>query len=252
MEIEGSLAGDERLALIKSRLESDGRVKIGSLAAQLEVSEMTIRRDLQELEALGWARRVRGGAMAVGPTPFADRHRHGARAKAQIAAKLVPLVPTTGAIGIDASSTLLRLANSLRGARDLTVVTNGLETFHALGAKAGITVQCTGGALEPRTGSLVGPLACRGATHVLLERFFMSAASVDPHIGPSETSLEEAEVKRAIAGASAHVVLAADSTKLATRAIGVSIGWDRIDTLVTELDPGDHRLDPYRELVEIR
>jgi DeoR family fructose operon transcriptional repressor len=252
VELEGTLAGDERLARIRGLLDRDGRVRIAPLAVELEVSEMTIRRDLQELEAMGCARRVRGGAMAVGPEPFADRHRHRARAKAQIAAKLVRMVPSTGSIGIDASSTLLRLANSLAGGRDLIVVTNALETFRALSGKAGITAHCTGGTLEPRTGSLVGPLACRGATQVLLQRFFMSAASIDPVIGPSETSLDEAEVKRAFVGVAAEVVLAVDSSKLSTRATGMSVGWERIDMLVTELDPTDERLDPYRGLAAIR
>jgi DeoR family fructose operon transcriptional repressor len=245
------VAGEERLGVIRSRLEADGRVRIGPLALELDVSEMTIRRDLQELEALGCARRVRGGAVVVGPAPFADRHRHRARAKGLIAAKLAPLVPSSGAIGIDASTTLLRLANSLAGARDLTVVTNGLETFNALSGKPGIVAQSTGGQLEPRTGSLVGPLACRGASQLLLQRFFMSAAAVDPVIGASETGLEEAEVKRVIAGVSVEVVLAVDASKLSTRAIGVGVEWDRIRYLVTELDPTDARLSQYRDLAEI-
>jgi len=249
---DGSVSGEERLDVIRTRLEVDGRVRIGTLAAELDVSEMTIRRDLQELETLGCARRVRGGAVALGPAPFADRHRHRARAKAQIAAKLAGFVPSSGAIGMDASTTVLRLATSLAGARDLTVLTNGLETFNALAGKPGVTVQSTGGQLEPRTGSLVGPLACRGASQLLLQRFFLSAAAVDAAIGASETSLEEAEVKRVIAGVSAEVVLAADSTKLGTRAIGVGVEWERIRILVTELDPADRRLDPYRKLVHIR
>lgn len=252
MDLEGTLAGDGRQSRIRALLDRDGRVRIAPLALELDVSEMTIRRDLQELEALGCARRVRGGAMAVGPELFADRHRHRARAKAQVAGKLVRMVPSTGSIGIDASSTLLRLANSLAGGRDLTIVTNALETFRAVSGKPGITAHCTGGTLEPRTGSLVGPLACRGATQVLLQRFFMSAAAVDPAIGPSESSLDEAEVKRAFVSVAAEMVLAVDSSKLSTRATGVSVAWDRIDVLVTELDPDDTRLDPYRDLAAIR
>ena len=114
---DGSVAGEERLHVIRTRLDAEGKVRIGPMAVELDVSEMTIRRDLQELEALGCARRVRGGAVAVGPAAFADRHRHRARAKAQIAAKLAPFVPASGAVGMDASTTVLRLANSLEGAR---------------------------------------------------------------------------------------------------------------------------------------
>jgi len=70
---------------------------------------------------------------------------------------------TGGAIGIDASSTLQRLAGRLGAVRDLTVLTNGPETFRALQEHAGITALLTGGELDTRTGSLVGPLAARAA-----------------------------------------------------------------------------------------
>src|SRR5437764_5044998 len=124
MSVSGNLATEERLGWIRHQLDTAGQVRIADAATRLGVSEMTIRRDLQELEAMGLARRVRGGAVAVGPVAFADRHRHRARAKARIAAKLLPLVPTSGAVGFDASSTLHRLASMLTGGRDLTVLTN--------------------------------------------------------------------------------------------------------------------------------
>ena len=84
-------------------------MRIDRLATEFGVSEMTIRRDLDEPEALGVARRIRGGAVAMGPEPFAERHRHNARAKARIAGKLLDLVPNRGTIAFDASSTVYRL-----------------------------------------------------------------------------------------------------------------------------------------------
>lgn len=251
MNISGSLATEERLAWVRQQLDAEGRIHIGDAAERLGVSEMTIRRDLAELEGMGLARRVRGGAVAIGPVAFSERHRHRARAKARIAVKLVSLLPSSGAVGIDASSTMLRLATQIEGARDLTVVTNGPETFTTLQGKAGVTPVLTGGSLEPRTGSLVGPIACRTAGNLLLKRFFMSAAAVHPELGASEACLEEAEVKRALAAVAAEVTLAVDSTKLGTRAVAIGVEWDHVTRLVTELDPGDRRLDPYRNLVKI-
>ena len=72
---------EERLGEVKDLISERGAVRIDQLAADFGVSEMTIRRDLDELEALGIARRVRGGAIALGPEPFAQRHRHNARAR---------------------------------------------------------------------------------------------------------------------------------------------------------------------------
>lgn len=222
---------------------------IADAAAALGVSEMTIRRDLAELEAQGVARRVRGGAMAVGPQAFATRTQVAARAKARIATKLADLVPATGTVAFDASSTVMRLAGSLDAARDLTVLTNGPDTFAALQGQAGVTPLLTGGRLDPQTGSLVGPLACRSAGQLLVRTLFASAAAVTPD-GAYEATLDEAEVKRAVPAG--QVVLAADASKLDGRAVALGLGWDRIDVLVTELDPADPRLDPYRGLAELR
>ncbi len=110
------------------------------------------------------------------------------------------MVGTGGAIGIDASSTLQRLAARLGGVRDLTVLTNGPDTFRALQEHPGITALLTGGELDTRTGSLVGPLAARAARDVMLRRLFVSAAAVDPELGSSESTLEEADVKVALGG----------------------------------------------------
>jgi DeoR family transcriptional regulator, fructose operon transcriptional repressor len=236
----------ERLEIMRSRLDAEGRILVAQLASELDVSEMTVRRDLEVLVDEGVAQRVRGGAVSVGPQQFETRFRQHARAKARIAEKLLDLVGTGGAIGIDASSTLHRLAVRLRETGDLTVVTNGPDTFRALNEHAGVTALLTGGELDPRTGSLVGPLAARAAGDVLLRRLFVSAAAVDPELGSSEATLEEAELKLALAGSAGEVVLAVNASKLGHRAPARAFPLDRVDVLVTELDPADRRLDPYR------
>lgn len=248
--LQGTLAADQRLRWLSERLAHDGSVTIGEAAAALSVSEMTIRRDLVELEARGTARRVRGGARALGPRTFAERHRTAGRAKAQIARKLATLVPARGSVAFDASSTVMRLAQSLGSAQDLTVLTNGPDTFGVLQDLPGVTPLLTGGRFEPRTGSLVGPLACRSAAHVNVQAFFSSAAAVGP-LGALETTLEEAEVKRGLASSTEQVVLAVDSSKLGSTASALGLEWGEIDLMVTELDPADERLAPYRDLAEI-
>jgi DeoR family fructose operon transcriptional repressor len=237
----------ERLDLIRSLLDRDGRVRVAELAARLDVSEMTIRRDLESIVDEGVAQRVRGGAVAVGPQQFATRYRQHARAKVRIAEKLLGLVGSGCAIGIDASSTLQRFAARLGAARDLTVVTNGPETFAAIQEHAGVTALLTGGELDRTTGSLVGPLAVRAARDVLLRRLFVSAAALDVGVGSSEASLEEAEVKLALAESAGEIVLAIDSSKLGRRAPARAFPLARIDVLVTELDPDHAPLDPYRD-----
>ena len=245
-------AQHDRLRLIQERTRDAGFVRIDELAAAYGVSEMTIRRDLNELQVLGVARRVRGGAVAVGPEPFVERHRHNARAKARIADKLLDLLPEHGTVAFDASSTVYRLAADLEGARDLVVVTNGLDTFAALSGKPGLTATLTGGSADPRTGSLTGPVASRAAEDFVFDLLICSGTALDPEIGSSEASLAEAEVKRALASSCKRVILAVDHTKLGTRAQARMFSLERLELLVTDLDPDDPRLESYRLAVQVR
>ena len=131
------------------------------------------------------------------------------------------------------------------------IVTNGPECFAALQDNPGVTPLLTGGQLDRRTGSLVGPLATRSARDLSLDVLFVSAAGVDPGAGTFEATLEEAEVKIALASSASEVVLAVDASKLGHRAPAHGFTWDQVDVLVTELAPHDARLDPYRDRVDL-
>jgi DeoR family fructose operon transcriptional repressor len=240
-----------RLDEIERRVATDGRAKISDLAASLGVSEMTVRRDLDVLSEEGRVRRVRGGAIANGPQPFAERFAKQSRAKDKIADKIMALLGEGGAIGLDASTTLQRVAARMQEIGEITVVTNGPDCFNVLQQQPGVTTMLLGGQLDRRTGSLVGPLAVRSAQDVFLRRFFVSAAGIDPVLGTSETTLEEAEVKVALATAAEQVVVAVDSSKLDRRAPGRCLAFECIDLLVTELLPSDGRLDSYRKMCEV-
>lgn len=245
-QIAGNVPPEGRLRWLQDRLTSAGSITIAATAAELDVSEMTVRRDLQELEARGVARRVRGGAVPVGPQGFAERHRTRARAKTLIATKVLRLLPPSGAIAMDASSTVLRVATALAGGQGLLVLTNGPDAFAALQGRSGIRPLLTGGELESSTGSLVGDFACRAVRQLALTHVVASAAALDPVLGATEATLAEAEVKRAMAEDATEVILAVDASKLGNRALAVGIDWDHVHTIVTDLDPTDARLDPYR------
>ena len=227
-------------------------MRIDRLATEFGVSEMTIRRDLDELEALGVARRVRGGAVAIGPEPFAERHRHNARAKARIAGKLLDLIPNRGTVAFDASTTVYRLAAALDGAQDLVVVSNGLDTFQALVGKPGVVATLTGGirGAPDREPGRAGRHSQRQG--LPLRHVRVLGGRGRPEVGSSEPSLEEAEVKRALSAAASRIVLAVDHSKLGTRAQARMFALDEISLLVTDLEPDDARLNPYRASVEVR
>jgi DeoR family fructose operon transcriptional repressor len=241
-----------RSALLEA-LKRDHVIRLGDAATELGVSQMTIRRDLKELEEEGLLRRVRGGAMSViGPQPFAERRAVGLRAKETIAEKALGLVPRYGAIALDASTTAGTLAMKIGPSSGLIVASNSYPTYLALRNTAGVTPILVGGETEEITESFVGPIAVRAAESLRYTRFFASASALDSQFGTSEVSLQEAEVKRAFHRVAKELVLCVDSSKLDQHGVAAGFALDEVAVLVTELDPRDGRLEAFRDLVELR
>lgn len=253
MATSGTLGAEQRKTQLLATLERDGALGIEESAAALSVSSMTVRRHLEELESDGLLRRVRGGAVSVtGARPFGERRAVRARAKQTIAHKAMGLVPTSGAIALDASTTAGTIAAGLGRRSDLTVATNSYENFRAVGNPSGDGAAIlVGGELSLATGSFVGPIACQAAGSMLYLRFFASATAIDAAIGTSEVSLEESQVKHAFAGVSRETVLCIDSSKLGERSVALGFALHDVAVMITELDPADPRLDEYRDVVKL-
>ncbi|WP_440709136.1 DeoR/GlpR family DNA-binding transcription regulator [Herbiconiux sp. YIM B11900] len=260
-----AVIGAERRERLLARLERSGVIRLEEAAAELGVSTMTVRRDLEGLELEGVVVRVRGGAVpTVKARSFAERQGADDQAKTEIARKALDLVPTTGTIAVDASSTAAHLLAQLRtgtnattgattgATTDLVIATNSAHNHGLARAQRGVRSILIGGELEPRTESFVGPIACASAALLNYDRFFTSAAAADLEHGTSETIIEEAQVKREFLRASRETVLLINSAKLGKHAAAVAVPWDRISIVVTELDPSDPRLDELRPLVELR
>ena len=232
-------------------LERDGVIQLEPAAGELGVSAMTVRRDIQVLDDDGQVRRVRGGAVApVLPRVFGERAATRASAKAMIARKALALVPDVGAAAFDASTTSGALLSVIRPERML-VATNSIDNAALARARPGVRSVLVGGELESLTGSLVGPTAVQVARGFVYDLFVTSASAVDAATGSMEVSLEEAAVKQAFASKASRTVVLADSSKLGQRALAPALDWTTVDTLVTDLDPADERLDDFRTLVDL-
>jgi DeoR/GlpR family transcriptional regulator of sugar metabolism len=248
----GSVASEERRNWLRTQLRSSKIVTLAEAAAALGVSEMTVRRDLDRLEVAGIARRVHGGAVYSGPVSFHGREQSHTEEKRVIAGKLLSLVPESGVIAMDSSTTMNRLAQEITGSGDLLVVTNGMLTFQTLQERPGLTAILTGGASDRRSDSLVGPVATAFLEGMRFRVFFASAAAVNERASFEDT-LEEAELKRAFARSSGQVILGVHSEKLGQDSTASAVSLERIGLLVTELDPGEKVLDEFRSVVgEVR
>lgn len=240
----------ERQAAILTRLDRHSAVRVGGLARDLEVSEMTIRRDIDALEARGALVRVHGGAVRPGSLssvePGFDANRTRASdAKRRIAETAVSLLTPGMTVSVTGGTTTYALAPLLSTVPGLTVITNSLplaEKLHRLQAAdprdAAPQVLLSGGQLTPSK-ALVGPLATRAISSLRADLCFMGAHGVDAVAGITTPNLAEAETNTAFAGTCGRLVLLADATKLGVVSLARVAPLDAAAVLITDRHPDE-------------
>ena len=209
----------ERRLRIEERVIATGEVQFATLAAEFDVSEMTIRRDIEMLRDAGIVRRVSGGAIALGGTAFEPSY--GLRAglavveKMHIAERVADLLVPGETVALDGGSTVAAVARAIRGRNlRLTIVTPSLLVATALADEEGTTIVLTGGRVRPGEMSLIGPDAEESFARYNCDTFVIGVAGVDATRGLTEYHPQEASVKRAAIAASSRVIVGADAAKL--------------------------------------
>ncbi|MCD8138661.1 MAG: DeoR/GlpR family DNA-binding transcription regulator [Planctomycetaceae bacterium] len=239
---------EPRQQAILELINTGGHAVVSSLAKQFDVSEMTIRRDLNSLEEQGLAVRVHGGALAAEKSRFSIRLSANARDKARAVAKVAPNLPHQGCIYFDGSTTVLNLVKMLKNRPRLQVATNNVETFNTIAALNGPAPILLGGTLDIRTDNLIGPLALRSIETLAFEQAYFSAWGLDAELGLNEATMEDALVKDQVARRTQSVYVALDHSKLGVVAGGTWSHGPAKTVLATDLDPGDKRLAPFHKI----
>ncbi|WP_186317656.1 DeoR/GlpR family DNA-binding transcription regulator [Curtobacterium sp. 9128] len=236
-----------RLELLR-RLESDGYVASAVAAEEFGVSEMTIRRDLRQLDLEGLARRVVGGASrTLSGEAFEDRDASATVAKqsiAELAADvLLRLTGPEPVVALDAGTTVAPIVAFLPAGT--TVVSHSAPVIAAAIERGDLPVVALGGEYHPRTRAFGGS-ATRAALETLaLDVAVLSATAVTP-AGVLCAVDVDADVKRAMAAGAERCVLLADHAKFAARA-PIRVGpLDLVDVLVTDADATDDQVGPLR------
>lgn len=209
----------QRQALILDELRRTGGVRVSELTELLGVSDMTIRRDLEQLAADGVLQKVHGGAVLSGNVTeepgFEAKRTLEQPAKRAIAARAAALVKPGTAIALSAGTTTWSMAQHLATVRGLTVVTNSTtvaDTIASLGDPTQQTVILTGGVRTP-SAALVGPVADLTIRSLHVDQLFLGAHGVDARAGFTTPNLAEAETNRALISCARQVIVLADSTK---------------------------------------
>jgi DeoR/GlpR family transcriptional regulator of sugar metabolism len=235
----------ERRRRILDRIRGRGAVSVAELAAELDASEMTVRRDLREMAGDGLLLRTHGGAVrpegyAHEPS-YSEKSSLAADEKAAIARLAIELVHPGDSILLGPGTTTLALARLLAGIPELAVVTNSLLVANALVPASGVEVTLTGGMLRRSIHALVGPGAEESLRSVRSARAFISGNGLTAQRGLSTPSQLVASTDRAVAAAAQEVVVLADHTKLGQERMWQTVPIERIDVLITDslAEPGE-------------
>src|SRR6266545_3061109 len=218
------LAGERQL-LILEQVRLRGAVRVAELTELLDVSDMTVRRDLDVLAASGLVDKVHGGATVPGrlsadePGFEVKSHRQ-LDEKEAIAEAAAALVEPGQAVGLTAGTTTWRLAHHLRGIPDLTVVTNSIQAANVLhrDRRPDLIVVLTGGVRTP-SDALVGPVAVTTLRSLHVDVLFMGVHGMTTDAGFTTPNLLEAETDQALIACAERVVVVADHTKWGVRGL---------------------------------
>lgn len=212
----------QRQARILSELQRAGAARVGELTTLLGVSDMTIRRDLEQLAAEGMIRKVHGGAVLTGHATlepsFAAKSQLATATKAVIAAEAATLLRPGAAIGLSAGTTTWAMATHIVAIAGLTVVTNSTtvaDAITSLDTQNQVTVILTGGVRTP-SAALVGPVADRTVASMHVDVLFLGVHGMDLRAGFTSPNLAEATTNQAFIDSAREVVVLADSTKWGT------------------------------------
>jgi DeoR/GlpR family transcriptional regulator of sugar metabolism len=209
----------QRQIQILTQLRRVGAVRVSDLTQLLKVSDMTIRRDLEQLEADGVARKVHGGAVLAGQVAFepgfAIKSELAQPAKRAIAERAASLIRPGAAIALSAGTTTWAMARYVATIPGITVVTNSTtvsDAITAIDTTNQVGVILTGGVRTPSS-ALVGPVADHTIAGMHVDQLFMGVHGMDVRAGFTTPNLAEAATNRAFVESAREVIVLADSSK---------------------------------------
>lgn len=245
------MLGEERRQQILRRLKERGSIQVTELSALFQVTEETIRRDLERLESQGYLRRTYGGAVKVEnedhDTAFYTRNLHNRLEKQAIGAKAADLVVPGDVITIDASTTALQLVPHLKNKQDIVVITNAIKVATLLAGSPNVHVILAGGTLHFKTLSLIGPHAEAIIGHYNSKKAFISCKGVAADGGVTETNEIQARIKTQMIKSAKETILLADYEKVGEVAYVPVVPLADIAKVITDSKASPAELERIRK-----
>ncbi|MXG89385.1 DeoR family transcriptional regulator [Nocardioides sp. YIM 123512] len=232
----------ERRDLLLTRLRTDGKVVAKDLAAELGLSEDSIRRDLRDLAAQGLCQKVYGGAVPASPAvvDYAGRRALAPESKQEVARRAARLVHPGAVVVLDGGTTALAVAGALPADLTCTVVTHSPTVAVALLEHPGVETILIGGRIFKHSAVACGAAAVEAAGSVSADLFLLGVTGVHLEHGLTTGDADEAAMKRALSRRAAETWVLASAEKLGTASAFDVLGLDDVAGIVT--DGGDHEV----------
>lgn len=232
-----------QLTLLESIVVA-GRIAVAELAGIAHVSTVTIRKDLDDLEARGLIRRERGVAMLVSPDDPAGRLAYHYAEKVRIAAAAAATVNDGETVMIEAGSCCAILAEQISiQCTGITIVTNSAFIAQRLGAHPMVSTVLLGGEQQHDSRVLVGPMVELCARQFIVDRLFIGTDGFTPSLGFTARDYMRATAVRALASRAERVVVLTESEKLGRHGPVPLLGADEVAALWTDSAAPDAQVD---------
>lgn len=241
----------ERRNAILEKLQVERRVVVSELSDLYDVSEETIRRDLDKLENDGYAIKSYGGAVLNENSnldlPFNVRKNRNVLGKQKIAALVSEMIRDGENIMLDASSTAVAIAKTIKNKKDLTVITNSLEIALELIEAPGCNVISTGGQATGSSFALVGSVTDKTIRSYYVDKAIVSCKGIDMYAGFTESDERHANNKSSMFYMAKTKILAVDSSKFNKIAFAKIGDLKEISVIVTDKKPEEEWLSALAE-----
>jgi DeoR/GlpR family transcriptional regulator of sugar metabolism len=240
---------EKRFNYILDELKNKNEVLFSDLSSALQVSEDTIRRDIETLAGKGLLLKIRGGAIprSLNPLTFKERVGNQQDDKEIIAYKAQSLISSGQTVFMDGGTSVYTLVSLLPADIKLTVITSNTAIISDLSAYAGITLIVLGGKYLRQSETIVGTQAVKMTANFQADLFFMGVCALDTGKGVTASFMEEAELKQAMMEQSNTTIALSTFDKLKTYEPFQVCPIRALDYMITEVDATDDRLKPFWE-----
>ncbi|MFI8632071.1 DeoR/GlpR family DNA-binding transcription regulator [Microbacterium sp. NPDC077663] len=226
-----------RKQMLLDRLRTDGRVVAKELAAELGLSEDSIRRDLRELDAAGLAVRVYGGALPASPAvaDYGTRESVATDSKTRVARRAAQLIEPGSTVILDGGTTALATVRALDPQRECTIITHSPTVAAAL-LNHIAEVIILGGRLFKHSAVASGAAAVEAAMTVSADRFLLGVTGVHEEAGLTTGDADEAAMKRTLAGRAAETFVLGSAEKIGAASRYRVVAWDAVAGVIVDAE----------------